>query len=265
MKDVKIVFTDLDRTLTYEPGKIDIKNKAVFEKLKDIGIPVVLSTGRSILYTMPISKQYSMSNYIITSNGAEVYNYLAKKLIYRSEISKENIDILNKLIEKYNLFFKANGVERNYTNRKDKKGYVIKNNITDIFEEGLAQVTIQSYNINNMKLFRRDLQRETNLKIIHKTNHIEEGKLLYYDVVNEEVNKGLAITKLCEHLNIDLKRVMAIGDDENDEAMFKCVGYKVAVANALDKLKEQADYVTLSNKENGVLVILNKLYSELTN
>ena len=58
---------------------------------------------------------------------------------------------------------------------------------------------------------------------------------------------------------------MAIGDGDNDIEMFEKVGYRVAVANASDKLKEKANYVTLSNKENGVALILNELYTNLTN
>ena len=76
MNDVKIVFTDLDSTLTITEGKIDIANKKIFEKLANIGIPVVINTGRAIAYTIPICKQFSTSNYLIASNGAEIYNYL---------------------------------------------------------------------------------------------------------------------------------------------------------------------------------------------
>ena len=46
MKNTKIVFTDLDYSLTSKEGVIDIKYKRIFEKLADIGIPVVMNTGR---------------------------------------------------------------------------------------------------------------------------------------------------------------------------------------------------------------------------
>ncbi len=264
MKNVKIVFVDLDGTLTYEPKKIDIRNKTIFEKLKNIGIPVVVNTGRPIRYTASICKQFSTSNYIIASNGAEVYNYLTKKYIYKSSISKENLDILNQLIEKYSLFFLAHGTEREYSNIKEK-GRIYKNKLSDIFEEDIPQVVIKSYSLNNMKLFRRDLQQLTDLKIVNKTKNVKDGTLLYYDVVNNEVTKGNAVVKLCESLNIPVEKAMAIGDGDNDIEMFEKVGYKVAVANASDKLKEKANYVTLSNKENGVALILNELYTNLTN
>lgn len=62
-----------------------------------------------------------------------------------------------------------------------------------------------------------------------------------------------------EILNIKKEETIAIGDDINDLSMFEQVGYKVAVDNAIDVVKEKADEITLSNDEDGVAVFLDKL------
>lgn len=262
MNNVKIVFTDLDSTLTKEPGIIDIKNKIIFKKLKDIGIPVVINTGRALPYIIPICQQFETSNYVISSNGAEIYNIAAKKIIYRSAISKENINKLDEYVDKYKLYFTANGIGRRYTNKEDKVGYIKKQKLEDI-EEEIAQVVIQSYSIDDMKYLRRDIETETTLKIANKSKQIEENQLLYYDIVNSDVSKGKALEILCEHLNIDKTKSMAIGDSGNDFEMLKTAGYKVAVANATDDLKEIADIITLSSADNGVEIVLNELYKNI--
>ena len=74
MKSTKIVFVDLDGTLKNNNQKISIRNKEIIEKLFDIGILVVFTTGRQLNYTISLSKQFSASNYVISSNGAEIYN-----------------------------------------------------------------------------------------------------------------------------------------------------------------------------------------------
>ena len=262
MKNVKIVFTDLDGTLTKEHGKIDIVNKPIIVKLTSIGIPVVLSTGRPLPYVIPLCKQFGLSNYVITSNGAEVYNIKAKKVIYQSIISKENIEKLDNLIKKYKMLFMANSITKRYTNKTDVLGFVNVNSLLDINED-LSQVVVESLDLQDMMVFRKDLEKETTLKVANKTKHIVEGKLLYYDITNKDSSKGEAIKTLCKHLNIDIQRTMAIGDSINDVDMFNVVGYKVAVSNASDELKALADTITLSNKENGVATILGQLYSEL--
>lgn len=265
MKNVKIVFTDLDSTLTKSEGKIDIQNKKIFEKLSNIGIPVVINTGRSVPYTVPICKQFNTSNYIIASNGAEIYNYLNKKVIFRSIISKEDLKFIDGLIEKYNLLFLANGIERRYSNKVDKTvGTIFSNYLYDINEE-LAQVVIESYDVNVMIEAKKELEKNENLRIANKTKHVEEGKLLYYDIINKEVSKGTAVKMLCDYLNIDTNKAMAIGDSTNDLEMLEAVGYKVVVSNASDDVKKIANIVTLSNKQNGVATILNELYNQKSN
>ena len=58
---------------------------------------------------------------------------------------------------------------------------------------------------------------------------------------------------------VDLKNTIAIGDDYNDVSMFKIAGYSVVMQNANNEVKKYADYITLSNEENGVAVFLEKL------
>jgi Cof subfamily protein (haloacid dehalogenase superfamily) len=264
MNDIKIIFTDLDSTLTEKEGKIDFKYKTIFERFADIGIPVVINTGRSIPYTIPLCKQFSTSNYLVASNGAEIYNYLNKKVIYRNIITRDNLKVLDELIKKFDLFYVANGVTKRYSNKVDNTGIIFSNYLMDINEE-FSQVVLQSYDIEVMKQVRREIEKTNNLKIINKTHHIEEGKLLYYDIVNNDVSKGNALKILCDYLKIDCKKAIAIGDSTNDIEMLKAAGYKVAVYNASDDVKEIADIITLSNKENGLAILLNEIYNQKGN
>ena len=55
---------------------------------------------------------------------------------------------------------------------------------------------------------------------------------------------------------------MAIGDHINDIDMFNAVGYKVAMGNAWDELKEQADFVTKTNDDDGVKYALEHIEKE---
>lgn len=57
----------------------------------------------------------------------------------------------------------------------------------------------------------------------------------------------------------NIVKTIAIGDDNNDLSMFEEVGYKVAMGNAIDIVKQKADEITLSNDEDGVAVFLEKL------
>ena len=53
--------------------------------------------------------------------------------------------------------------------------------------------------------------------------------------------------------------VMAFGDGENDEAMLKLVGTSVAMGNAVERIKEAADYITACVEEDGISQALREL------
>ena len=56
---------------------------------------------------------------------------------------------------------------------------------------------------------------------------------------------------------------MAIGDSDNDIEMLQVSNIKVAMNNATDNLKKTAKFVTLSNDQEGVAIVLERLYDEL--
>ena len=263
MKDVKIVFIDLDGTLKNSEGKITDRAFKIIEKLKKLGIYIVFTTGRSIPYTINIAKNYNPSGYMITSNGAEIYNYVNDNLIYASTINKENLAFIDELVSKYNLTFTANGKDFRYTNKvTDNLGKKLVEKLTDISTD-INQVVLQSKNLDDMKYFRRDLNENAELKITNKGEINQARDYYFYDVTNSDTSKGEAIIKLCELLGIDLSKTMAIGDAGNDIDMFKVCTYKVAMANADQELKDIANLETLSNDQDGVAVVLERLYQEV--
>ena len=72
------------------------------------------------------------------------------------------------------------------------------------------------------------------------------------------VNKGMGLIQLGRLLGIEREEIMACGDGNNDLMMLKEVGFGVAMANGADEVKEVADYITLSNEEDGVAAAIEK-------
>ncbi|MPM26804.1 Sugar phosphatase YidA [bioreactor metagenome] len=74
----------------------------------------------------------------------------------------------------------------------------------------------------------------------------------FLEVLNKDAGKASALAELAALLNIDSENIMAIGDNENDLSMIEYAGVGVAMGNAVDKVKEAADFITKSNAESGV-------------
>ncbi len=73
------------------------------------------------------------------------------------------------------------------------------------------------------------------------------------------VDKGSGLQALCDRLQIDPKRVLAIGDNDNDIPMLNAAGYAVAMGNATPGLKAVADWVAPSIEEDGAAIVLEQL------
>lgn len=75
------------------------------------------------------------------------------------------------------------------------------------------------------------------------------------------VDNGWALQALCSHWGIAPSEVTAFGDMPNDVPMLRWAGYSVAVANAHLDVRQQVQEVTLSNNDDGVAVVLDRLLS----
>jgi len=73
----------------------------------------------------------------------------------------------------------------------------------------------------------------------------------YLDITNKEANKGAVVDYLSGHLNVPAGEIATIGDQPNDVLMFKRSGFSIAMGNASDEVKSQADATTVSYNDEG--------------
>ena len=80
----------------------------------------------------------------------------------------------------------------------------------------------------------------------------------YYEIMPKGLSKGNSLLEIAKVYDIDQADIIAFGDEMNDFTMIEVAGVGVAMANAVDEIKEIADYVTLSNDEDGIGDYLEK-------
>lgn len=273
MNKYDIVFCDIDDTLNPSNGTTTEYTREVMKKLKDKGIKVVVNTGRSAKYAVEKSIEAGLSEYTISSNGAEVYNYHERKEIFSKPISNEDILAIYDYCVTHNMTIILNCLEKRYINIKDYK----YNNEPAIYFEDINEV-INNNKINQLVILSSNFDRMLvlpnmfkekfpSLKVVHSSiGLIEEkrvpGKEYYHDLVLENTAKSTGIVELLDYLGIDSERAIAIGNGYDDICMCDVVGTSVAVENANQTLKEIATYITDSAENDGVAKILEKLCLE---
>jgi hypothetical protein len=76
------------------------------------------------------------------------------------------------------------------------------------------------------------------------------------------IDKATGLTFLCEQLGVAAADVVAFGDEFNDHEMLQWAGHAVAMSNAHPATRDLADEVTLSNLDDGVAVVIERLLAD---
>ena len=274
----KIVFIDIDGTLVNDEKQIPKENIETIKKLKTKGIEVVLASGRPYHSIEKYSNIAGAMPYIIGSNGGVVVNYKEDKLLYNANIDKPLALEILKFVKANNLFtaitLSGNLVLENemYSLTKENRDELIVVNSLEEYlkntNESIIKFSIMSDNKEDLQIAREKLINKFNITITNVDTFVipnkyrKAGKNPYImDIMKEYVNKGEAIKKLCKYLNLNTQEAIIFGDGLNDIELFELDAYKVAMKNAKDKIKEMADFVTISNNEAGVAYKLNKIFN----
>lgn len=265
LENIKVIFIDIDKTLTDDKRQVPKENSLAIKRAKELGKLVVLCSGRGFSYAGQKAKEACASELLITSNGAQIYDFKNHKSLYENKISKETVKKL--LIQLHNL-----GVEciLNTSNtrfgtknlkRKIDKDEKFFNTIDDIGDENILQIVCEVDSYSDMKKLIEIVDEYRDLVILNFSRtfleHKENENNYYADINNCNVNKGEGVKKFLEIFNIKKEEALCFGDYINDVEMFDACGYKVAMGNASENLKAKADYITLSNNEAGVAYFIN--------
>jgi Cof subfamily protein (haloacid dehalogenase superfamily) len=89
--------------------------------------------------------------------------------------------------------------------------------------------------------------------------YVTQSSFDLIEFLHPDVSKGNALIKIAADLGIKAEEVVAFGDNHNDIGMLRFAGLGVAMGNAHDEVKSEADYVTSSNAEDGVAVAIEEL------
>ena len=270
MNNYDIVFVDIDDTLNPSNGHVTEYTKDVMKRLKEKGIKVVVNTGRSAKYAIEKSIEAGLSEYIISSNGAEVYNYHERKEIFSKPIDSEDIKKIYEYCITHNMTIILNSLEKRFINITDYKynsePAIYFEDLDEVLKENkINQLVILCSNFDRMLVLPNMFKEKfPSLKVVHSSIGLieekrEKGKEYYHDLVLENTAKSTGIVELLDYLGLDNERAIAIGNGYDDICMCDVVGTSVAVENANQILKENATYITDTAANDGVAKILEKL------
>ena len=272
---IKMIGLDLDGTLLTDRKELTARTKNVIAEAIRQGIIVLVATGRPWMGVPEELREFPGMKYALTSNGARILDACTGRVIEEHllspELAKKSLEICGKYDTLQEVYFDGQGyaeaekmahVEKYHKNPNMweymRKTRIPAENLTELIDRenrGLDKTQALFADMGERTRAWAELERVDGLELV--------GSLKYNIEINAAgVNKGAGLISLGKLLGIKREEIMACGDGDNDAVMLREAGFGVAMANAEEQVKEAADYITLSNEEEGVAFAIEKFALE---
>lgn len=285
---IKLIATDMDGTLLNAAHEISQENQEAIKFAQEHGITVVIATGRAFYEANTPVAETDLKVPYICLNGAEVrdetFNIMSTSHLNHSLVSKitstlkekdiyyqvytnrgiytenpqRDLEIYIDIAERAGQKADVEKIENSIQKRIDNGTLKIVDNydkIEDIPGELIMKILAFDSDLEKIDLVGQELAQSPNIAVSSSSR----GNL---EITHSDAQKGIALSTIAKQLGIDLKDVMALGDNLNDVSMLERVGYSVAMDNAAPEVKTVAKYVTDSNENSGVGKAIKKFLKE---
>ena len=262
----KMIALDLDDTLLLGDATIHQETKDAITKAQEMGVHVVLASGRPTSGMLAIAKELNLdkeNGYILSYNGGRIIHYGKNELQFSADITKDQVKFLYDFAESEDTCILTYLDDEIIVSRPSE--YADK-------ESGFANLPIRvcpdfMSAMPDTLPKAMMLQEPAHLALVEQkikplvANKLFEtiSKPYFLEFMNITVDKGASLLRLGEILGIHADEMIAVGDSYNDLTMIKAAGLGVAMGNAVDAVKDAADMITVSNEENGVAKVINDL------
>ena len=264
-RTIRMIGVDLDGTLLNSEKQLTAYTREVLKKAIEQEVAVVVATGRPFSGVPDELKHFPGMRYALTANGARILDMQKQKVVYKNllsgEIAEKVIDILKRHHAIHEFFVDGVGY-MNEDGLKNVYAYFEDPHMAEYLQSTRITVKDVKEKLQAMKcevdklqgIFRNQKDKQEALEELNTLSGIVVTAAMdnNLEINKERTNKGLGLLQLGKSLGISREEIMACGDGGNDVEMLKEVGFAIAMANAYDTVKTAADFVTVSNDEDGV-------------
>lgn len=270
-RSIRLFALDLDGTLLNSGRELAPRTRAVLRELLRRGYLVVPTTGRSLAFSANLYPELREAQYAISTNGALVTDLTAGETLFYTSFSGETARRLTAelLAEEGNMVY-VNTLSFLRTAYRDEacipdftrvhKPFGLEPDTAAALGQWLAenrdpvlQMGVDFARLDGFARYEAMALRYPELE------HFRVGPT-GMEFVARGTSKCAALGRLCKVLELTPAQVCAVGDNGNDAAMLRFAGIGVAMGNAIQPVRDCADYVTLDNDHDGAAVFLERFF-----
>jgi len=263
-----VLALDLDGTLTDSKKRISERTKESIDKFIAAGGTVALASGRPTFGVMPVAKILELDKkggYILSYNGGCFLDCKNNKQLFMKELTHEYLPILEKQAKDFGINLMTYNGDKAYALNIDEQYYMIEININHFIRVKADPLTPQITFPIIKCLMTAD--GDYLAKVEKEMKKYWEGRLnivrsepYFLEVTEVGIDKASTITNMVKKLGKSVDNLICCGDGFNDLSMIRAAGIGVAMANAQEKVRAAADYITKSNDEDGIVDVVENLF-----
>ena len=271
---IRAILLDIDGTLTNDKKEITPKTREALLKAQENGVRLALASGRPDQGLVKFAKILEMEKHhgiFVCYNGAKVMDCQSGEVYFDQAMSIEEAKAVLEHMKKFDVSPIIARGEYMYTNDV-YSGFLERNG------DPINIIEYESRSNGYLLAEKRDLAEFVDFPVEKILNagepdylqaHYEEmmepfkdtlscmfTAPVYFEFTAKGVDKAKAIDTAFRKMGYSPSELMAFGDAQNDLSMLKYAGIGVAMGNAVEEVKEAADYVTLSNNDDGIAAAL---------
>lgn len=244
----KLLVCDVDGTLIPNTQH-GMPSEKVINAIKKANkkINVSIATARSHSQIMHIINPLQLSTPCIITGGAQIINPQTKEILLEKTILSSDIKEITKIGNSLNIRFTiadaAYEEEIIYS-----KEYKPKRPL-DMYSQPIEIKKVQEF-----------IEKISHISTIeaHKALGWEEKEKVHIVLTNPEASKQYGVLELSKILGITKEEIIGVGEGYNDFSFLMSCGTKIAMGNAIDAIKQIADYVVPSVEEDGIAFLVEK-------
>jgi 5-amino-6-(5-phospho-D-ribitylamino)uracil phosphatase len=250
---IRLIALDLDGTLLDSAERISPANRAAIRASLDLGIHVVLITGRGSDTPLSFARELGLRDPVICAHGAMTKDVLTGRDVRHVAIPREYATPVIRFAHERNLDG-AVYLDERFHRRRGGHAYMADMQ-GPLWVEIASFLELQDREPTFIRFFGREAVEAIRGEFSEFPLHFKYetwGDFEELAITSALATKERALRALCADLRVQQSAVLAIGDSRNDVPMLRWAAVGVAMGNALPEVIEAVDHVTASNDEDGV-------------
>lgn len=255
---------DMDDTLLTDDHKISEENKEMLFKAQELGVYVVLASGRPTLAMTAFAKELKLdinNSFILSFNGAVITDLKEDKVLFEQTLTQQQIHELYdySLLSKTHIITYVDGAILSETDSEyieiEKTITGLKHNKVVSFKDAVTKSAVKCILLEEPTYLKKI---EADLKLAMPHLSVSMSKPFFLEVAQNGIDKAASVKFLAEKLNILQSEIIAVGNAGNDLSMIEYAGLGVWVDNVDPELRDRADVIVASNNNHGVAEVVKR-------